>query len=343
VRALTVLGWVEARDLGKTLIHEHLLFDFSAFLPLQQDAAQAELVQRPVAIELLGALRFDAFSLADNVKHGDIELTIEELGDFTSLGGRTVVDPTNSSLGRDPLALQQIARATGLNIVMGSGYYTEFALGEDFKRRSIESLTEELVRDVTEGVDDTSVRAGLIGEIGTSSPITPNEFVSLRAAARAQAATGAPLMIHLDGWGREGHRVLDIVAEEGGALHQTILCHMNPSCNDFDYQQSLAARGAYIEYDMMGMTAFYPPNKVCPDDLSALQGIAALIEAGYGERVLMSQDVFLKMMFRRYGGLGYTHVFENLPPLYREVGINDTDLTTIFVENPCRVVAFEGV
>ncbi len=343
MRAVTVLGPVEAEHLGKTLIHEHLLFDFSAFLPLQQDVVQARLVQKPLTIEWLGALRFDPFLLADNVRHVDIELTIEELGSFGLLGGKTVVDPTNASLGRDPLALQRIARATGLNIVMGSGYYTEISLGRDFESRSIESVTAELVRDVTEGVDGTSVRAGLIGEIGTSAPITPNELVSLRAAARAQAATGAPLMIHLDGWGREGHRILDIVAEEGGALDRTILCHMNPSCADLEYQQDLAARGAYIEYDMMGMTAFYPPNKVCPDDLSALQGIASLIEAGFGERVLMSQDVFLKMMFRRFGGLGYTHVFENLPPLYREVGIRDTDLTTMFVENPRRVLVFEGV
>ncbi len=223
---------------------------------------------------------------------------------------------------------------------MGAGHYFEISLGEPFRARTLDSITEEIIRDVTEGVNGTDVRAGLIGEIGTSSPITENEEKSLRASAQAQAQTGAPLMIHLNGWEREGEKVLDIIEEEGGELTKTILCHMNPSWMDLDYQRRLGERGAYLEYDMMGMTYEYPPNKLCPDDSVTVGAIKQLVDDGFLERILMSQDVFLKSQFRRYGGVGFTHIFTTLRKQYERLGVRESELTTIFKQNPQRVLAF---
>ena len=120
---------------------------------------------------------------------------------------------------------------------------------------SLEAVAEEITRDVVDGVD--GVRAGIIGEIGISKDFTAEEEKVLRGAARAQHATGVPLEVHLPGWERHGERVLDVVAEEGGDLRRTVLCHMNPSGHDFDYQVRLAERGAWLEYDMIGMDYFY--------------------------------------------------------------------------------------
>lgn len=340
MKAMTVLGAVSADRLGTTLIHEHVLFDFSDYWERPSAASDMWLAEQPLALEHLGRLRYDPFLFKDNLLHGDEALAREELEAFRTRGGATLVDATNASLGRDPFALRRLARATGLHLVMGSGYYTEISLGAAFAARGTSEIAEEIVRDVRDGVGGSGVRAGLIGEIGTGSPITPNEDRSLRGAARAHAETGAPLMVHLDGWGREGHRVLDIVEEEGGNPGRTILCHMNPSWEDRAYQHGLASRGAYIEYDMMGMTYVYPPGKAAPDDVSALKGIAALFAAGHGERVLMSQDVFLKSMLRRYGGLGYTHVFDDLAPLYADAGLGAEELGLVLVENPARVLCY---
>lgn len=88
------------------------------------------------------------------------------------------------------------------------------------------------------------VKAGIIGEIGVSADFTSEEEKVLRGAARAQARTGAPLEVHLPGWERLAGRILDVVAEEGGDLTRTILCHMNPSGRDPEYQIDLASRGA---------------------------------------------------------------------------------------------------
>ena len=130
------------------------------------------------------------------------------------------------------------------------------------------------------------MRIGLIGEIGVSSDFTEDERKSLRGAARAQARTGLPLMVHLPGWFRLGHAVLDLAEAEGADPSRTILCHMNPSWDDQAYQRSLAARGAFIEYDMIGMDYFYADQGVqCPSDDEAAQGILALIEAGFADRI----------------------------------------------------------
>lgn len=339
MNAMGVLGPIPRDELGITLVHEHLLFDVSDYWSAPSEATRLARSERPVSIETLGDLRFDPFLVRDNLIQGDVDLAVAELTDFAALGGRTIVDASNASMGRDASALQRIARRTGLNVVMGSGYYTEISLGDAFRRRTLDDLTLELVRDVRHGVADTGVRAGIIGEIGTSSPITTSEKTSLRAAARAQVSTGAPLMVHLDGWAREGHAVLDLAEEEGADATRVILCHMNPSCEDLAYQASLAERGAFIEYDMMGMTYVYSGGRVCPDDERALRGIRALVQAGYGSRVLLSQDVFLKAMLRRHGGLGYTHVLETLVPIADRAGIDEATLMGFLTVNAQTAIA----
>ena len=141
MKAQTVKGLVDVNDLGTTLIHEHLVFDFRDYFEPNAkptNAAEYQLAQLPISLELAGSLRFNPFMLHDNLLHKDIDLTVQELREFVALGGKTVVDPTNVSIGRDPRALRTIAELTGLHIVMGAGYYFEISLGE--------SVSEEVAR-----------------------------------------------------------------------------------------------------------------------------------------------------------------------------------------------------
>jgi phosphotriesterase-related protein len=262
----------------------------------------------------------------------------EEVAAFKRAGGRTVVDLTSARTGRDPLALQEIARETKLNVIMGTGQYIARFHPPDMDERTQDNLTEEIIRDITVGVGDSGVRAGIIGEIGTSSPITPNEEKSVRAAAAAQAATGAPLNIHLVGWARDGLRILDWVGEEGGDVERTILSHMNPSHDDFAYQSAIAERGACVEYDMLGMDYLYPPDRQCPSDPECVRAINRMVSAGYAERLLLSQDVFLKIMLTRHGGFGYAHILRNIVPALRRVGVADDQIQTMLVGNPARLL-----
>lgn len=140
------------------------------------------------------------------------------------------------------------------------------------------------------------------------------------------------------GWERLAHRVLDIVESEGADLRHTVLCHMNPSLHDHEYQRSLADRGAFLEYDMIGMDYFYADQQArSPCDEENAIAICKLVEDGYVNCVLMSQDVFLKMILTRYDGFGYVYILKHFVPRLKRHGMNQAMIDRILVENPRRV------
>lgn len=293
---------------------------------------------------MLAELRQDPFVCRHNLALDNEPLAIDELDAFKSAGGCTVVDPTCRGIGRNPEALVRIAQRTGLNIVMGSGYYLQSSHPPELDQMSEDDVAQQIISEATQGVavdsEDSvhAVKIGLIGEIGVSSEFTPAERKSLKGAARAQVVTKLPLMVHLPGWFRLGHVVLDIVEKEGVDPRHVVLCHMNPSHNDLSYQLSLARRGAFIEYDMIGMDYFYADQQVqCPSDEEAALGIVELVDQGYLGQVLLSQDVFLKMMLTRYGGNGYSYVIRHFLPRLKRHGLTEENLSTLIRANPKHV------
>jgi phosphotriesterase-related protein len=278
----------------------------------------------------------------DNCGLLDVKVAIEELAHFVEYGGRTVVDPTNVGIGRDPSALQRVSRRTGLNIVMGAGFYLEASHPGYVRDMSVESIAEAIAADCGVSDDNPEVCAGIIGEIGISKDFTPSEEKVLRGAARASKMSGAPLTIHLPGWERLAHRVLDAVENESADLRHTVLCHMNPSLHDHKYQRSLADRGAFIEYDMIGMDYFYADQQAqSPCDEENAIAICELVEDGYLNSLLMSQDVFLKMMLTRYGGFGYGYILKHFVSRLKRHGMNQATIDHILIENPRRVFSAE--
>ena len=341
-RVMTVSGPVDATDLGFTLMHEHLLNDCRCWWNKPKQPARARLACDPVHPGIYGELRMDPFANLDNCRLDDERLAVAELAEVAALGGRTVVDPTCQGIGRDPLALRRIAEATGLNVVMGGGFYLQASHPERVRGMAASDVADEIVREAVDGVGDSGVRIGLIGEVGISSDFTPEEEKSLRGAAQAQRRTGLPLMVHLPGWFRVGGRVLDVVEGEGGDLSHTVLCHMNPSGEDLDYQVALAERGAFVEYDMVGMDFWYADQGVqCPSDEDNARAIMALVALGHLDRLLLSQDVFLKMMLTRYGGFGYAYLQRHFLPRLLRHGATAAQLERVMVDNPRRVFAEE--
>lgn len=339
----TVLGPVSADALGVTLMHEHLLIDGRAGFAEPVGAAEVALAHRPVAPDILHYLRQDPYGNRDNCGLFDETTATEEIARFRDAGGATVVDPTCLGIGRDPRALARIARRTGLNIVMGAGYYLERTHPPELAAMSIDDIRRVIVSDLTDGDPATGIRAGIIGEIGVGPHFTPAEQKSLRGAARAQADTGATLSVHLPGWERLGHRVLDVVAEEGGDPSHTILDHMNPSGRDLDYQTALADRGAWLEYDMIGLDYYFAnEDSQSPGDTENAEAITALIARGYGDRLLLSQDVFLKMMLTRHGGNGYGYILEHFVPRLRRLGVAQAAIDAMLITNPARAFGGRG-
>lgn len=335
----TVLGPVPASQLGITLMHEHLLLDARHAFVEPREASDIAYAHSPVRPGILRDLRQHPYGNLDNCGLLDEEAAIEEVGQFHAAGGQTVLDPSCRGMGRDPHALVRISRTTGLNIIMGTGFYLERSHPPEFSNMTPDQVTDLIVRDVTIGAEETSIRAGVIGEIGVGPEFTAAEEKSLRAAARAQAQTGVALTIHMPGWERLGHRVLDIVEAEGADLTRTILDHMNPSLMDVDYQTSLADRGACLEYDMIGLD-YYFANELSqsPSDAENSRAIAHLVDQGYADRLLLSHDVFLKMMLTRHGGNGYAYILHHFIPRLIRDGVPRSAIDQMMIENPARVL-----
>lgn len=335
----TVLGPVQRDRLGVTLMHEHILNDCTCWWRGRDPEFNSPVRDLPVSAGILSQLANDPFACRDNCALSNESLAISELGQFAAEGGATVVDPTCRGIGRAPEALVRIAQATGLNIIMGSGYYLQSSHPATLATMSADDIAQELIAEHRGGVGPEAVPIGLIGEIGVSADFTPDERRSLRGAAIAAVETGLPLMIHLPGWERLAHEVLDLVVSEAQSLDRVILCHMNPSWEDGDYQRALADRGAFLEYDMIGMSYWYDDQQVqCPSDEDCAGAIAQLVSDGYLDRLLLSQDVFLKMMLTPFGGNGYAHVQRHFLPRLLRHGLTEDETARLMVENPAAAL-----
>ena len=339
----TVLGPVAAEALGVTLPHEHLLIDFSVMFAEPAPARDRARAREPVSLANLGWVRQHFNANLDNLRLQDETLARDEILLFKEAGGRTVVDPTPRTLARDPAALARLARATGLNVVMGAGYYVAASHPPDMDRRTEDALAREMIADVRTGVGDTGVRAGLIGEIGTTHPFTANEEKVLRAAVTAQRETGAPLMIHPGRHASMPMALAELVRKAGGDLRRTIMCHLCRTIADVRAVIDLAQTGLWLEYDLFGTeNSYYPynPSFDMPNDGGRMAHVLALIAAGHGDRILLSHDIAYKTSLVKYGGHGYHHLLVNVVPRLRAKGVDDAGIRRLLVENPARAFAF---
>ena len=342
-QAQTVLGPIAGEAMGITLPHEHLLIDFEVMFREPDNGAERGLARQPVSLANLGWVRHHFSSNLDNLQLLDERVARDEALLFKHAGGQTFVDPTNRGLARDPLALARIARATGLNVIMGSGYYVAAAHPADMDRRTSDDIARELVRDLTVGVDGTGVRAGFIGEIGTTWPWTDNEKKVVRAAVAAQRETGAALMIHPGRHERLPLQIVDFIRREGADLGRTIMCHIERTIADPAVLADLAATGVYLEYDLFGLeTSYYPYNPTfdMPNDGERMRQILGLIERGHLDQILMSHDIAYKHCLSRWGGFGYHHLLVNVIPRLRAKGADDKTIQTLLIDNPRRAFAY---
>ncbi len=337
----TVLGPVEPGALGIVLPHEHLLCDLRPrFVEPDTDADRA-LARQPVTLANLAWVRRHYLSNLDNIVLDDETVAIEEAALFAGAGGGSIVDAGSIGIRPDPLALRRISLATGLHVIAATGFYTQDFHPADMDARSEAALTDEIVRDLVDGIGDSGIRAGIIGEVGCSWPLHPNERKSLRAAARAQVATGAPISIH-PGRDRDApFEILDILIEAGADPTRIVMGHIERTELDRATLHRLADTGCFLEFDWFGETlSMYPTGPVdVPSDTERIDQIMGLIASGHGDQVLASHDVCLKTRLARYGGGGYGHIPADVAVWMRAKGMPDADIDRVLIENPARMLA----
>jgi len=334
----TVTGPVDAADLGPTSVHEHLLIDLGVWFDAPRDPEGVRIAGLVVGPDTEAIVRANPFAVRDNLRLDSMDEAAAEMARFRDAGGRTIVDLTLDDIGRDPARLRALAERTGVQVVMGCGHYIEGAHPGWVAEASVEALGDELMRDLTEGVRDTGVRAGVIGEIGTSDPLLPGEARVLAAACRAQLATGVALFVHLDPWGRNGHAVLDAIESTGVPLDRVALCHLDPSLGRPSYARSLAARGAWVSIDIWGDEDAYG-GRGMPTDRGRAEAVRLAWDEDWGSQLLIAQDVCTKTQLRAHGGRGYDHLLTDVPALLRDAGLPRDVIATLLVDHPRRLLS----
>ena len=356
----TVLELIDADSLGITLPHEHLLKTAKSLLAVPSEACEQELAYQPVSLENLNWVRHRYARNLDNLQLQDEQMMIDEAMFFKRAGGKTIVDLTcSSSSGRNPLGLKRLAEATGLNIIMSTGFFEIFTDYEasNVADRTEEDLAAQMVQEITVGVADTGVYAGIIGEIGMAWPLSNIMRRVLQASAHAQRQTGAALNIHLPLRAstnlprQKDHEdvvmnVIRTLDDAGSDLNRTIISHVDICCFNPAFRRILAETGCYLEYDCFGVEGSLDEDFCVldtPNDAQRINEIMQLIEEGYLNQILVSSDHWTKHMLRRYGGWGYDHILTSVVPLMRHKGMSDEQIHTLLVENPKRVLPFAPV
>ncbi len=341
----TVLGSIDPDSLGITSMHEHLLADLSVFFTEPEEASARELAHQPLSLENLHFVRYNANSNLDNLKLTDENLAIKEAMRFKLAGGGSIVEMSNYGMARDPSGLARIARATGLNIIMGTGFYLGASQSPEVLSMSVDEMTRLMVMEINEGAGETGIRAGVIGEIGASAPIQEVERKSLRAAAVAQQETGAMINVHPSHPIVQEDLVLEnvkILKEAGADLGRVVVSHMD--CMEFSTEiiHKLLDQGCCVEYETFGMEGIFTPyfglHQNTPTDKQRIHDIMKLIDEGYIDQIAIGSDRCYKYLLTSYGGGGYEHLLRNDVPLMKILGMKQEQIHTLLVQNPKRLL-----
>lgn len=340
-RVQTVLGPIAPEALGVALPHEHLLCDLRARFIEPATEEGRTLARQPLTLENLAWVRRNYLSNLDNIVLDDERVAIEEAARFRHAGGGAIVDAGSIGIRPDPVALRRIATATGLHVVAATGYYTQEFHPPDMDLRSEDDLTEEIVRDLEDGIGATGIRAGIIGEVGCSWPLHPNERKSLRAAGRAQRVTGAPITVHPGRDHAAPFEILDILEEAGADVRRVVIGHVERTELELPDLLGLAKTGCYVEFDWFGeVLSMYPMGPVnVPSDAERIDRIITLIGEGHLDQVLASQDVCFKTRLARYGAGGYGHILANVSVWMAAKGMSRAEIDRILIGNPARMLA----
>lgn len=301
---MTVRGPVAGQDLGFTLPHEHV------YCTLRH-----------------ADYRYD---VADQFM--DEEVMADEVAAFADLGGETIFDLSVPDNGRSPERLRRLSERTGVHFVMGCGWYRgNYYLPEErIDRRPANDLADELIREITEGVGDTGIRPGVIGEIGSEKDwVSPAEERVLRAAARAHKATGLAIGA-LHAVGPVAPEQLTILEEEGVDMTRVAVAHCD-AYPHLRYLLGLLERGVYIMFDNCGQFRGLGQFE------NRIRGlIVELVDRGLEDRLMLSHDVCKLGQLQIHGGTGFVYLSETFLPALSGMGIPEETIRTITHDNPRR-------
>ena len=312
----TTTGTAEPNELGRTLIHEHVLIGYPGW---ELDARAPKFKRNDAMIR-----------------------AVDQMHELQSHGVGTFVDPCPMDFGRDPVFLAELAQKSGMRIICTTGAYFE-AEGNTytFRHMPMEELVAIYIQEIEQGIGETGIKAGAVKIATGDGVVSDYERKLVIAGARAAKATGVPVISHTQN-ASCGHDQIDLVTGEGCPAEQLVVGHSDGT-TDFDYQKSLADRGAFVGFDRFGISLFQP-------DEVRIANIIKMIAAGHLTRVLMSHDSIscwlgrpfpyassFEAMQEMLPNWRSNHIFKEILPKMRTAGVTEEQIETILVDNPKRL------
>ncbi len=311
----TVLGPLDTSKLGFTLSHEHVIVSSAG---IQQ--TYPEFIDRA----------------------GTLKRAIVEFKQMCAEGVQTVVDVTTPDLGRDIPMLQEVSRASGINIISCTGTWLD--IPRVFWAASPDDIARLYVREIEKGVDGTAVKAGIIKVAHDMGGVSAAGEIVLRAAARASNATGLPISTHTYAPERTGEQQLRILQAEGVALNRVYVGHSNDTM-DLDYLAGLLKKGVWLGLDRL------PGGNMpgTPDREGRAQTVKRLVDAGWAHRLMLGHDWSVTLSIatkerqverRQRNPDGYLFITRRFIPRLKELGVPQSAIDQMMIDNPRRF--FEG-
>lgn len=311
----SVLGPLDTADLGFTLSHEHVLVTSAGI-----QHVYPEFIDRD----------------------GTIKKGVADLREAYREGVRTIVDVTTMDLGRDVRLLRDVSRRSKVNIICATGIWRD--IPRVFWSATPDMIAPLFIREIQEGIEGTGIRAGIIKVANDMGGVTPEGEIILRAAARAQKATGVPISTHTWAPERVGEQQVRIFESEGVDLARVYIGHSNDT-TDTDYLLGLLRKGVWIGLDRL------PGGRTpgTPNWEQRAETAFKLIDAGFANKIMLGHDWSVTLSIasaqmqedrRRYNPDGYLFITRKVLPRLREMGVSEATIAQIMVDNPRRF--FEG-
>ncbi|MDX8291455.1 phosphotriesterase [Metabacillus indicus] len=292
----TVIGKLEPHELGVCACHEHLYVDLSR---IKKD---------------------------DDTCLEDIEVIIEDLNSFVSLGGKALVEVTNDGMGRNIQKLVEISRKTGVHIIASTGCYKDPFIPDSKLGWDRDDFGEWMVDEITEGIQQTGIKPGVIGEIGSSyNEFKPIETELFYGAIQAAKQTKLPLSTHTT-LGTCALEQITLFQNEGLPLNKVVIGHQDLNVSDDSVLEVLKS-GAFAALDTIGKENYRT-------DADRIESLMYFLEEGFEDQLLLSGDLTRKSHLKRYGGQGYDVVLRTFVPELKKRGVSSAVIKKLLVENP---------
>ncbi|ROZ50957.1 phosphotriesterase [Rhodococcus sp. WS3] len=314
----TVTGEIDCRQLGRVLMHEHVFVmnhEYQVNYPETWD---------------------------DDERTED---AVKKLIALKGAGIDTIVDLTVLGLGRDIRRVRAVAEKSPVTIIAATGFYTFADLPTYLRVRGPgrllggeEPLVDMFVKDITEGIAGTGIRAGILKCVTDAPGVTPDIERILRAVARAHLITGVPISTHTDALAERGLDQQKIFAEEGVDLGAVVIGHSGDT-DDLDYLQRLIDAGSYLGMDRFGLDGFMTFEK-------RVATVAALVQRGYASRMVLSHDTSCHTQnvpddyrAQNWPNWQFHHIVDDVVPALLDAGVTPRDIETMLVDNPREIFA----